>query len=254
MTVAAGPGPEQPPVRGLPAQLAFGLLLGAVVLAQVAAQPSHPFSVAYSFLQQNSDGTPYRWNPCEPIRYVVNPDGAPDGAMGDVRNAMRRVSAQTGIPFVSDGVTDEIPVAGRSAYQPERYGFRWAPLLIGWIHDEESDIPLHYPRVGAGFPIAVRNALGRPVYVSGWLALNADLAPGTLEGESLASIVQHELGHVVGLGHVHSPQQIMFPTAAEEAQTDWGPGDRLGLFLVGSADGCIDEPVPSAAVTQLGPA
>ena len=33
---------------------------------------------------------------------------------------------------VSDGVTDEQPAPERPAYQPDRYGDRWAPVLIGF--------------------------------------------------------------------------------------------------------------------------
>jgi len=42
----------------------------------------------------------------------------------------------------------------------------------------------------------------------------------------------HELGHVVGLAHVHDPAQIMFNDNI--GQTDLGDGDRRGLAALGA--------------------
>ena len=46
---------------------------------------------------------PVRWNPCEPIHYVVNLGAAPDGSLQDVQDAVLRISSATGIAFASTG-------------------------------------------------------------------------------------------------------------------------------------------------------
>ena len=68
-----------------------------------------------------------RFNPCEPIHYVVNAALAPPGAVDDLQEAIRRLEAATGLTFVNDGPTDERAEVSRPRAQPERYGPRWAP-------------------------------------------------------------------------------------------------------------------------------
>ena len=42
----------------------------------------------------------------------------------------------------------------------------------------------------------------------------------------------HELGHLVGLGHVDAPDELM--SAENHGLLTWGPGDRAGLSAVGA--------------------
>ena len=78
-------------------------------------------------------GTPTRWNPCDPIHYVVNATLAPPGSIEDVHEAVRRVSAATGIAFDYEGTTDEEatiyrrrvpagPIRGPMGARPHRVG------------------------------------------------------------------------------------------------------------------------------------
>jgi len=46
-------------------------------------------------------------------------------------------------------------------------------------------------------------------------------------------MVNHEVGHLLGLGHVQVPSEVMYPSNA--GQGDYGPGDRAGLAAAGSA-------------------
>src|SRR5207247_5102281 len=67
-------------------------------------------------------GRPVRWNPCEPIHYVIDPGVAPQGSLDDVYTAIARISAAAGITFVYDGLTSEIPERARSPVEPTEYG------------------------------------------------------------------------------------------------------------------------------------
>ncbi len=52
-------------------------------------------------------------------------------------------------------------------------------------------------------------------------------------------ILMHELGHAMGLGHVHDPHQVMYSGRYPDLRVDdWGPGDLEGLRQVGAPDRC----------------
>jgi hypothetical protein len=143
----------------------------------------------------------------------------------------------TGLQFVDDGVTDEPGTwAERPSFQPERYGDRWAPVLVSWESEDEN------PRLAGGIVGEAGSSWrslgdGPRVYVTGTVSLDApQLADvlGRSDGRELAvAIVAHEIAHLVGLSHVDDPTQLMYPEAQQDV-TDLGAGDRTGLARVGS--------------------
>lgn len=175
------------------------------------------------------------YDPCRPVHYVVRPDYAPPGTEQLVQEAVAAVSAATGLQFVYDGITSEAPTADRDAYQPDRYGKKWAPILIAWSTPEES--PDLAGRVaGTGGSSSVR-VPGEPyVYVTGQVQLDGPGLTETMafpDGPALVrAIIMHELAHVVGLDHVNDPTQLMFEE--NSGQLDFGTGDRAGLALLGT--------------------
>jgi len=200
----------------------------------------------FTFLE-TVGGEPVRWNPCQPIHYVVNDTLAGyDGALGDVEEAAQRVSDATGIDFVYDGPTDEGPVVRRPVYQPDRYGHEWAPVLVAWVDPDQSDISFTRngdTALGVASPMFPGD--GRyDVYVSGWVALNADYhGPGGFDVPSAIGLTaQHELGHIVGMGHTKVYGELM--QGAGGGATEWGPGDLQGLEQLGRDQGCVAAPAP----------
>jgi hypothetical protein len=203
----------------------------------------------------DSAGRPARWDPCTPIDYVVDLAGAPAGALADVTDALARLSAASGLVFHYDGPTDEVASAEREPYQPARYGSRWAPVLIAWSSPERTSVLQAQQGEQAEavtVPIAVPDRRGQGgSLVSGEVVMNTDhqlpagFGPGLSEGE----VLMHELGHVVGLGHVSDIGDAMYPTVRGIAE--YGPGDLAGLAAVGRAAGC--HPAPAAYALHLVP-
>jgi hypothetical protein len=210
------------------------------ITTTVGVEPTG-LSTAYSYLATNADGTPARFNPCAPVHYVTNLVEAPSGAAGLVSNALGQVSAATGVPFINDGSTSEVPGAQRDAYQPARYGQRWAPVIIMWSRPSETSMLPGGQVAGEGGATWEQGPDGHKIYVTGAVAIDAD---ANLPSASLTDLLLHELGHVVGLGHVFDPLQIMFPTLAPIAATTYGSGDRAGLARLGVAAGCLPTPSP----------
>lgn len=231
--------------------------IGSAVHGSASEGPPAP---GYAFLFAGDEGClPVRFNPCEPVPYVINDALAPAGGVADVEEAIARLAEATGITFVDAGRTDEPLDQGRPAYQPDRYGMRWAPILIGW-----SELGSGQGPDAAGDDIIVAGR-GRPlrvgdVLVSGVLELNADvilnrdtqerLPGGFGEGITRGRVMLHELGHIVGLGHPGSRAQLMYAELAEHTSNtaQFGVGDRIGLRLVGREAGCLTPPpLPSGS-------
>ncbi|MFA9429439.1 hypothetical protein [Egicoccus sp. AB-alg2] len=200
----------------------------------------------YAVWERNEDGAPIRWDPCSDVEVVVNPEGAPSGAAADLERALAEVAAHTGLSLRVVDDTDERPAADRAAYQPERYGQRWAPVLVAWAEPHENGVSLRDIDRGLAVPVAVGEP-GQRVYVTGQVVLNAhrdDLRPGFEDrADSWGATLLHELAHLVGLAHVDDPTELMaiHPGAGPVA---FGPGDRAGLAAVGAAHGCLDVPQP----------
>lgn len=197
----------------------------------------------FEFLQTQQDSTdPVAYDPCRQIPVVVNSRTAPP--VGDVLldDALASISEVTGLIFVLEGATDEQTSEGRAAFQPDRYGDRWAPVLISW--SDASEIPSFATDVvGVGGSTAAQVPGGGPlVYVSGLVALDGPAFAEILEREDgyhiARAIILHELGHLLGLGHVEGSDQIMAERGG--GVLDFQSGDLTGLARLGRG-ACVPE-------------
>jgi hypothetical protein len=199
--------------------------------------PPPPEGGPYTFVSTQTDGvTPVAYDPCRPVHYVIRPDGEPAGGEEAITAAIARVSEVTGLQFVYDGGTDEPSTLGRGIFQPGRYGDRWAPVLIAWESDVQNPA-LAGEIVGEGGSTAVSLGHGPQVLVTGTVSLDAGQFSqilGRRNGRAIArAIILHELGHLVGLGHVQDDQQLMYPET-QGYVLDFAAGDLTGLAAVGS--------------------
>mgnify|MGYP005615847327 FL=1 len=100
--------------------------------------PTADGNFAFIAMRPDAPERPVTYDPCRTIRYVVNNAEAPPGADLMVQEALVAASDATGLVFEAVGPTDEAPSAARKAYQPDRYGDVWAPVLIGWTSPENA--------------------------------------------------------------------------------------------------------------------
>lgn len=182
---------------------------------------------------QTGTAAPVTWSPCRPIRYVTRQVNTPTDGASALASALGQVSYATGLKFVDAGMTTEGPSSDRAAYQPDRYGKRWAPVLIAWA--TSAEVPdFGVDVAGESGASSVQTPEGA-TYVSGIVYLDpAKFAQiEATQGYATAkAVILHELGHLVGLAHVSERDEIMFPSVGVQVTT-YGPGDIGGLAAVG---------------------
>ncbi|HEU5150466.1 MAG TPA: hypothetical protein VFU19_08215 [Iamia sp.] len=207
---------------------------------RLAPEPPIPATDGpYEFFYTEPDGDPVAWDPCGPIRYVVNSRLAPEGAMAILDEAIARIEEATGLVFIDEGSTDEMAPVGdevRPDSQPERYGEGWAPVLISWT-DAMADPELD-GAAGLASPTWREADSGEQVYITGYVEMAGDYAAGLIaQGgrDDVLGIMMHELGHLVGLGHVEPSDEVMTDDP-NSTPSVWGDGDRVGLALVGRGE------------------
>lgn len=182
------------------------------------------------------------YDPCRPVHYVVRPDNALPGGDVLLREAVEAVSQASGLQFVYDGLTTEAPSDDRSAFQPDRYGKRWAPVLIAWSTPAETP-GLAGNVAGLGGSSYAQTA-GQPLVLeAGQVRLDAPDLSGIIASRpdgaaEVRAIIMHELGHVLGLDHVNDPTQLMY--AENMGVRNFAAGDLAGLALLGSGP-CVPQ-------------
>jgi Matrixin len=179
---------------------------------------------SYAFLETAPGGNPVTWDHCAAIRYQVNPEGAPDDWRTMVEAAFDDISENSGFVFLDAGETRNRNLAG--TYTPG--SIRGEPVLIIWssqgrLHSLQGDT------VGLGGGAGV-DVNGTRRLVTGIIALDAESHSRTYDPLSTRTqrlVLEHEIGHVLGLDHVDDQRQLM--NAAYVGQDELGPGDLAGL-------------------------
>ncbi len=190
---------------------------------------------AFLETQPGDPDEPVAWDPCDEIHYEINPDAAPDDTdetKDFVENAVEIVSHWTGLKFVYDGTTDRRPEWDRK-FVPSLG--RHEPVLISWATEDE--VPqLEEDVAGIGGAVAVEVSPGGWYrYVTGGVTLDSDAFEhmDAMFGDSGegSAILLHELGHLVGLDHVDSRDELMY--SDNIGKREFGTGDLNGLVELG---------------------
>ncbi len=191
-----------------------------------------PGEGAYDFLAVHPDTSqPIGFDPCRPIRYVVNPAGAPSDWRELVTTGIAHVEWASGLDFVNAGTTTLRP------FDPNRidHALGEQPVVIGFA--DETELPrLGDDTIGLGGGVPTSWDGSHAWFGTGSIALDTQAFDGPSSGARrafLQSVVDHELGHVVGLGHVSDQDQLMYSGPGNHA-SDFGPGDLEGFSVLTS--------------------
>ena len=229
--------------------LVVGLLLilltgvAGVVASETSRSDPRPLlggERSHAFIGRSAGGEPYRWDPCSAIHYQIDPGRVGVRIVDDVEEAVRRTSEASGLRFRFDGVVHASvhDLLDGGSFVTEAGGLHWSPVLIAFRSRaamRELGVRKAY---GVTFPVTSR--FDAEQFVSGVVVINASahLEEGFDRAPSFGTVVQHELGHAVGLAHILDPFQLMSPMPIV---IDWGRGDRAGLEELGDGP-CLDVP------------
>lgn len=177
---------------------------------------------AYAFVAtQPGSSEPVGFSPCGPVEVVVNPDRAPQGHTELVLASLERLTAASGLQLVLVGQTGDTWASG----QARRAG---SPVLIAWS-DGQAVPELSGRAAGMGGPTIMTGADGRSWSASGQVVLDVDDLSTPVQH---ATVLDHELAHVLGLDHVDDPGELMSPV--NQGRSGFGPGDLAGLATLGA--------------------
>lgn len=124
---------------------------------------------------------------------------------------------------------------GRAVYNKEGPNANAIVFRDGgvWDHDNELGNTLGYTTVS--FNVGTGEIYGADIELNN---TDGQLGVPTAKGDyDLQSVITHELGHVLGIGHTQDETALMFPSLpTQEARHDLGDDDRAAICEVYSPD------------------
>ncbi len=198
----------------------FRRLLSDADRTQSSTMPVRSGEGNFVYAMTQRDGvSPVGFDPCSPIEIVINPQGAPDGYADLVGTAVARTANATGLTMNVVGETDDRNFSLRNTGEP---------VVVAWA--DQDEVPQLAGDVrGLGGSTSIQQG-GQRGYVSGMVVIDTDGAAFDLGGQVSQAILDHEFGHLVGLGHVDDAGELMNPTPS---RLSYGPGDLEGLANLG---------------------
>jgi hypothetical protein len=147
-----------------------------------------------------------------------------------IAEAVERLEAATGLLLIPVGDTTFMPTTTNQS-QLSSVG---AELVIALGDELQTDL-VPGSVVGRAFILYFTSILRASVVIDmGDVGSNP---PWSSVG--VGPVLNHELGHAVGLDHVADPTQLMNAVSSSNGPTTYGAGDLTGLWQLGAAGGCV---------------
>lgn len=199
--------------------------------------------LGFTYQHYDQYGQPVRWEKCSTISYRINPGGADAQQIQAVHDAFAEASTHTGLRF---------QFAGDSSTKPN-------------THNLEPERVVNGGQVSSGGGVLVTLATPEDVpelagSIAGlaeatWTAAASRREPGVIRSArvtidtttavtrvtgpgSFATIVLHEIGHALNLGHVDEPNALMRTHLNRDVPALFPQPEQAGLRLLYTPQDC----------------
>jgi hypothetical protein len=206
-------------------------------------KPGGEFTVIF---EDETPETMPRWDPCTFPTYAINKGSSEpaenivrDGFELDdadlLRQAFERTEELSGLRFLYLSKTSD------TYEKSEDYSTNLgkADVLVQYLREDEYRVAAEESGLSTSIAFAgplARRVIGETGYlVAGRIIINADEIQRLLdEGreEIIAAAYLHEIGHLIGLGHVENPDALMF--GGPSYFDTFTEGDKLGFEWAGA--------------------
>lgn len=199
-------------------------------------------SEGFSFIFEGRDSeTMPRWNPCLTQDYAINRG---EFSLGDdylLEEAFTETFELSGLRFSYIGDTEDIHTKQSGEYETPN---GTAAVIVEYLDEQEYRVAANEVGLASSIAFAgpvARGIVGETGYlVSGQIVINAQEISDLLEAgreEIVANAYLHEIGHLIGLGHVENPEALMY--GGNSYFSNLTEGDRLGFEWAGDGP-CAD--------------
>jgi hypothetical protein len=186
----------------------------------------------YEYFEQFEGSPPYLSN-CEPIPVVIRDKVGPADGPNIIVQSLQQIADASGISFKFVEYTNEVYSFNQ---RPERFPWEQGDrsIWLGWASQNEVPdlgpaIPDQGVPVGLGGPGALFPRGNQVEMKGGGAVFRAEYVLNDKWGK----VVLHEVGHVLGLSHVNSRAEQMYP-AVHDLEV-LGAGDKEGLQKITKA-------------------
>lgn len=237
---------------------ATALGAGMVAAAMPSASAATTYAVSRAVDPYSGRTVVVRWSPCQVSRtgvvtthyitYRVNTGGV-SSRITLVKEALAKVTAASGLRFRYLGTTKYVPhnavihYASGNQYMfdaAQERAATGAELVVAWASKTATNL-LTGTEAGSGTASWSGSGASqlRVVEAAVVMRTGVRLLSGFRAGASVGTLLLHELGHAVGIEHVSTRSQVMYPTIGSWSPAGYASGDKIGLRLVGRAAGCF---------------
>jgi hypothetical protein len=238
--------------------LAVSAGVAMITAATLPAFAATSYAVSHATDPYSGRSVVVRWSPCQIsafgtvtthyITYRVNAGGQ-SSRITLVKQALAQVTAATGLRFRYLGTTRYVPrdavihYASGSRYVFDAAGQRaatGAELVVAWAAKSWTNL-LTGTEAGSGTASWSGSPSSQLRIVESAVVMKTGvpLLSGFRAGASVGTLLLHELGHAVGIEHVTSRSQVMYPTIGSWSPAGYASGDKTALRMVGRAAGCF---------------
>lgn len=143
-----------------------------------------------------SGNIPRTWHTCEEINVWVNVDSYPQ-AIEDVRRILIEINAMTGLNFLYKGVSLDVP--------PDSEKIAPYNVLIAFFNEDQAKAGFEF-----GSAIGKAAGFGDGPLTHGYIGLQMPYY-NLLPDHFKLQVMNHEFGHLLGLGHTTLKGELMAP-------------------------------------------